>query len=130
MDFTLQQNTEMSTQIHIEMIITLNYVSFGIWGNVLDWFSSYLRDRTQSVQIGDNISEAKELKLEVLQGSVLGPILFTIYTMPLEWLIQNDTQLYIAFRPVDLVSKADGIRLIENCVTSIKKVEGETIYLN
>ena len=79
--------------------------SFGIQGNVLAWFQSYLTGRTQTVRIKKCTSEPHELKYGVPQGSVLGPILFTIYTTPLGKLIRrhgltfhlyaDDTQLYI-----------------------------------
>ena len=55
----------------------------GICGNALNWFKSYLSDRSQSVYINGNQSRAQNLKYGVPQGSVLGPILFNIYTLPL-----------------------------------------------
>ena len=45
---------------------------------ILDWFASYLKCRSQEIQIGEN-SSPKELNLcGVPQGSVLGPLLFLI----------------------------------------------------
>ena len=55
----------------------------GICGNALKWFESYLVNRTQSVYINGNQSSEETLKCGVPQGSVLGPILFNIYTLPL-----------------------------------------------
>jgi hypothetical protein len=51
----------------------------GITGISLAWFESYLSDRTQTVDIGGTISEEKALLLSVIQGSILGPILFLCY---------------------------------------------------
>ena len=48
----------------------------------LDWFTSYLSFRTQSVLVG-HASTPYALKCGVLQGSVLGPLLFTLYTQSL-----------------------------------------------
>ena len=60
---------------------------FGLGGVVLDWFSSYLAGRVQSVKVGDILSNPAELVSGVPQGSVLGPILFSLYTTPLSKVI-------------------------------------------
>ena len=60
--------------------------TFGCSGMVLDWFISYLSCRTQSVFVGHE-STPSVLKCGVLQSSVLGPLLFTLYTHPLSAVI-------------------------------------------
>jgi hypothetical protein len=52
---------------------------FGINGLTLKWFESYLNDRTQVVDIDGVISEPRYINISVLQGSILGPILFLMY---------------------------------------------------
>ena len=62
---------------------------FGIGGVVLDWFKSYLSDRVQCIKIGSILSDAKKLLYGVSQGSVLGPIFFSLYTTPLSKVMQK-----------------------------------------
>jgi len=53
--------------------------SAGITGNLWLWFKSYLTGRTQHVSINNCLSDLLPVTSCVLQGSILGPILFIIY---------------------------------------------------
>ena len=88
---------------------------FGICDQALDWFRSYLSDRTQYVRIQDVSSDVHALPYGVPQDSVLDPLLYSLYTSPLGDIARShglsyhfyadDTQLYLFFEtssPVDL----------------------------
>ena len=103
---------------------------YGITGNALDWFRSYLTGRIQRVVIEDSVSVDQELDFGVPQGSVLGPRIYCMYTKPVSDIIQrhgvsyhsyaDDTQLYMT---VDHSNNdwQDGLALIELCVSEIRE---------
>jgi len=51
----------------------------GIEGAALDWFKNYLSGRSQKVDINGTLSEPMDINISVIQGSILGPILFLCY---------------------------------------------------
>ena len=101
--------------------------SFGLSGTVLNWFKSYLSERTCFVVIDSVRSSKCTLLFGVPQGFVLGPVLYTMYTQPLGAIIRkhqipfhmyaDDTQLYKSVPPAQT---AQLIHDIQTCIEEIK----------
>ena len=78
--------------------------ALGLQDTACDWIASYLSERTQMVSTAKGVSKEITLKNGVPQGSILGPILFTVLTSNIHKYIQHcqyhcyadDTQLYIS----------------------------------
>ena len=101
--------------------------TFGFQGTALAWFRSYLSDRIQTVSIAGRLSSPAIIHYGVPQGSVLGPILFILYTQPLSCVIgrhsishqlcADDTQLYSSSSLSEISAT---IHNIEKCICDVK----------
>ncbi len=60
-----------------------------ISGTALQWFDSYLSDRSFKVSWRGEVSKSQHLAIGVNQGSVLGPLLFSVYMASLGSVIQK-----------------------------------------
>ena len=83
----------------------------GVEGTALSLLESYLENRDHCVAIGESRSEPVTLQYGVPQDSVLSPVLFTVYTGTLAFLLEDhgvsyhffadDTRLYIRVEDID-----------------------------
>ena len=99
----------------------------GVQGDAHRWIESYLTGRTQCISVNDHLSCVMRPKHGVAQGSVLGPLLFSVYCAGLSDVFSkheiryhvyaDDTQLYVDFPRNDSALALDRIR---RCVIDVK----------
>ena len=113
--------------IHHGLLLKKLESYYGVRGYVLQWLESYLAERTFKVKVKESFSGDYCLDIGVPQGSILGPLLFIMYTKDLNKLTSrhnvqihfyaDDTQVYASF---DVHADEPNIDPITNCYTDIK----------
>ena len=73
------------------------HTDFGLTYTVVQWFSSYLTNRTHYISLSNHCSATAPVHSGVTQGSVLGPILFTMYIKPLSAIIDSYSIIHHSF---------------------------------
>ena len=103
------------------------HTDFGFTDAVLQWFSSYLTDRTHHVPLSNHCSAFASVHSGVPQGSVLCPMLFTMYIKPLSAIIDSHTIIHYSFSddlqlqmsaPPDRISEL--LHSIQSCISDVK----------
>ena len=100
--------------------------TFGITGTALQWIKSFVSNRSQQVSYGQRLSSISQLTCGVPQGSVLGPLMFLLYTADLFDLIAacgltahsyaDDTQLYLSVPATDAMTAIQRFILCVECI--------------
>lgn len=121
----LDLSAAFDTVDHTILLDRLHH-TVGLSGTALQWFRSYLSGRTEHVMLGGCKSRLSTVTCGVPQILFLGPILFTIYMLPLVHVISrhglsfhcyaDDTQLYIKTAP----NPSEAILHITACLEEIK----------
>ena len=103
---------------------------FGMNGTVLTWITNYLKGRVQKVVVNNTHSDLVNLIHGVPQGSVLGPLLFSLFISPLGDICRNhnilfhsyadDQQVYLSFDPPIAGNENLCIKKIETCIQDIR----------
>ena len=109
--------------IHVHRLHT----DFGFTDAVIQWFSSYMTDRTNYVSLSNHCSAFAPVHSGVHQGSVLGPILFTMYIKPLSAIIDSHSIMHHSFADdIQLQMSAPPDRIceplhsIQSCICDVK----------
>ena len=104
------------------------HTDFGFTDAVLQWFSSYLTDRTHYVSLSTHCSVFAAVPSDFPQGSVLGPILFTMYIKPLSAIIHSHSIIHHSFADdlqLQMSAPPDGLsellHSIQSCMSDVKE---------
>lgn len=102
---------------------------FGISGSALLFFQNYLSRRYQRIVNNGLFSSFKSVNAGVPQGSILGPLLFSIYTSDFSNFLQtcnvhqyaDDTQIYLSFDFIEIGTAVNNINFDLNTITDVSR---------
>ena len=92
--------------------------TFGISGTALSWFQSYLSDRTHVVSVNGASSAHAALNFGFPQGTVLGPILFVLYTHPISEIVSYHSLSHHSFSDENQLYESGNITQLTEIIHS------------
>jgi len=75
--------------VDLSMLLERLQSAFGLTDLVHDWVQSFLTDRTQQITYSGQLSSVQSVLFGVLQGSVLGPLLYVLFTAELALVVDR-----------------------------------------
>lgn len=130
----LDYSRAFDTINHELLLSILHYIGLGHLAVRL--FSCYVHDRYQRVKLGGSYSDLLPVASGVPQGSILGPLLYTIYTSSLFNCIRDckyqvyadDTQLHFSFKSSEALTSAQLIN--SDLQRLVKNSEQHQLFIN
>ena len=124
----LDYSAAFDTLDHVALCHRLE-THYGVTGTVLQWIKSYLNGRSQKIIVNGSCSKSFPIPYGVPQGSVIGPLIFILYTGPLGKIINSqhgvqhivyadDTQIYLILKPTE---QAEAMHRLKDCIEDVKK---------
>ena len=77
---------------HEQLLVKLQ--AYGICGSLLQWFRSFLTTHRQRVVVNEHHSAWSDVSSGVPQGSILGPLLFTMCVNDISSIIQSKINMF------------------------------------
>ena len=95
---------------------------YGIRGNVLAWIRNFLTSRRQRVVLGSKKSNWQDVTSGIPQGSVLGPILFTIFINDMPEVVKSCMKLFADDAKIyKAIESFDDINIIQDDINNLLK---------
>lgn len=119
----LDLSAAFDTVDHAVLLARLEHCT-GIKGSALEWFKSYISNRSFKVNIGEHLSEATPLLCGVPQGWILAPILFSLYMLPLGSIFRNHGLSFHCYADdtqyLPLKQSSNGLEAFMTCLFDVK----------